>query len=179
MTPVLQLVTRDAIKNLFAVVNNLEALFKGWRLSGDVTTANQEQSVWLSLDVLEVVLKLAWNINTPFWDVARRHGICKHHFRVALKDKELLKGFELGSTWLGYLFLDCSCINTYTSLDLLLLKHLEFFLWDWLLNFFNMVGRIGVLFALFAFNVLWKLFKQPESLAGIAVKDDLSLKHTS
>ena len=93
MAPILELVAGDAIKNLFSIVHDLETLFEGnWDFS-DVASTNKEEPVWFSLNILEVVLKLIWDVNTTLWNRIRKHVVSVNHFRVTLKDINPFKGF--------------------------------------------------------------------------------------
>ena len=62
MSPVLELVPRDTVQYLFTVVDDFEALLERGRLLRDVTTTYQEKTVGISLNVLEVMLKLVRNV---------------------------------------------------------------------------------------------------------------------
>ena len=57
MTSILHIVHAEAVEDVGAVVDNLEAVLERGRLSLDIATADQEELVTGSLNVSEVVLE--------------------------------------------------------------------------------------------------------------------------
>lgn len=91
MSPVLELVPRDTVQYLFTVVDDFEALLERGRLLRDVTATYQEKTVGISLNVLEVMLKLVRNVYSALQECLLEYIVHVDHFRVSLQDVDPLK----------------------------------------------------------------------------------------
>lgn len=91
MTSKLEIIPRQAVKHLFAAIDDLKALLERWRLSSNITSTDQKQPVGISLDVLEVVLKLILNVHSSLVQDFRLDVVQIHHFGVTFKNVHLFK----------------------------------------------------------------------------------------
>lgn len=94
MTPIFKLVARNTIENLIPTINDFKTLFEGWRSSLDVSTSDQEKTIRICLDVLEVVLKFVCYIHGTFSYVFVSNRIHVNHFRVSLKNVNFFETFS-------------------------------------------------------------------------------------
>lgn len=77
---VLELVLRDAVEHLFTVVNDLVAALERGSVASDVASSDQEQSVGLSLHILEVVLELVRDVDSALNQGLLCDVVGVHHF---------------------------------------------------------------------------------------------------
>lgn len=86
MARVLHIVHAQAVKDIGAVVDDLEALLETGRFPLDVTATNQEDLVTGGLDVGEVVLERHLHVYAPTEHLLACQAVLVDVFRVALKD---------------------------------------------------------------------------------------------
>jgi len=86
MARVLHIIHAQAVKDVGAIVDDLEALLETRWFSLDVAAANQEDLVTGGLDVGEVVLEGHLHVHTPAEHLLFCQAVLVDVLRVALKD---------------------------------------------------------------------------------------------
>jgi len=74
-----QVVPGNAVEDLLTVVDDFVALVERRRILGDVSSSDEKQAIRLSLDVLEVVLELVWNVHTSLDQRLLGHIVSVNH----------------------------------------------------------------------------------------------------
>jgi hypothetical protein len=176
---ILELIARDAVKHWLARVDQFEALLEGWLVPVDVTTTDQEEAVRLSLAVLEVVLELVLNVDSPFHDGLVMHEEGVTHLGVSFQDEDLLQG--LGHWERGWSFLHEQWLMLHRGLAhyILFFLSLHLFHADRDPDLVDVIERRWVWLALAAKRVLLEILEEPEASTFTAIEENFGVQQCS